>query len=117
MTAFANYRDVVLVAVKGPRLDAASAPAFKSQSQVAFEAKPRRAVLDMTQVDFIDSTGLSAVISLLKMMASDGAMAIAGAQPAVKRLLQITRLDQVLPVYPTAEEACAALVTGGGSAD
>ncbi|MCJ2188118.1 STAS domain-containing protein [Novosphingobium beihaiensis] len=84
---------ILEIAVDHPRLDAAAAPAFRQELQDRFDHRPERVVLDLTHVDFIDSTGLGVLVSMLKQMGTNGRIAIVGASPAVQRLLQITRLD------------------------
>ena len=103
---------MIELSVPGPRLDAAAAPGFKTMASAVFSDQPRRALIDLSQVTFVDSTGLGVLVSLMKLMPGDGALAIVGAQQAVRRLFQITRLDSVLPLYASREEAMAALSTG-----
>ena len=85
--------DVLEITVDHPRLDAAAAPAFRQELEGKFDHRPERVILDLTCVEFIDSTGLGVLVSMLKQMGTNGRIAIVGASPAVKRLLQITRLD------------------------
>ncbi|MEJ2407965.1 MAG: STAS domain-containing protein [Novosphingobium sp.] len=84
---------ILEVAVDHPRLDAAAAPAFRQELDGLFDHRPERVVLDLSHVDFIDSTGLGVLVSMLKQMGAKGRIAIVGASPAVRRLLEITRLD------------------------
>jgi anti-sigma B factor antagonist len=90
------------------RIDAASAPELRV-ALVPLAQQKSRMLLDISAVDFIDSTGLGALISVLKALGNDGEMAIAGARPAVRRLLELTRLDQVMRLYPTVANAVAAM--------
>lgn len=91
------------------RLDAAVAPAFKQEIEAFAAAQPRRVLLDLSDVAFVDSTGLGVLVSLLKRMGADGRIAVVGANAAVQRLFQITRLDKLFPQHGSHEEAIAAL--------
>jgi anti-sigma B factor antagonist len=105
-----NRRDGVLVIeLQADRLDAAAAPGLKSALEVEVADRPRRVILDCRRVGFLDSTGLGVFVSLLKMMGKNGGLAVAGAQPAVARLLKITQLDQVFRMFGSVDEAEAAL--------
>lgn len=58
-------------------------------------------MLDVSDVDFMDSTGLGIVLGLLRRLREGGgSMKIAGAHGAVRRLLELTELDKVIPLVP-----------------
>ncbi len=99
----------MIVTVDTDRLDAAAAPAFKKALEAHVTGQPRRVVIDASQIQFLDSTGLGVFVSLLKMMGEPGILAIVGAQPAVRRLLQITQLDRIFRLFDTLSDAEAAL--------
>lgn len=91
--------------VSHPRLDAAAAPQFKQEVDAFAADQPNRVLLDLSSVEFVDSTGLGVLVSLLKKMGADGRIVVVGAAPAVKRLFQITRLDSLFRLCPTRAEA------------
>lgn len=64
-------------------------------------------LLDLSAVDFIDSSGLGAIVSILKLIGSDGDLTITGVGPRVGEALRLTHLDRVLRV--AAEEPPPAL--------
>jgi len=105
----AQGADILEIAIDHPRLDAAAAPAFRQHIQGRLDHRPERVLLDLRQVNFIDSTGLGVLVSMLKQMGPQGRIAIVGASPAVQRLLQITKLDSLFLQCPTVAEAHAAL--------
>ncbi len=109
MTRFEDRQGVVIVTVDTDRLDAAAAPAFKKALEAHVTGQPRQVVIDATQIQFLDSTGLGVFVSLLKMMGEPGILAIVDAQPAVRRLLQITQLDRIFRLFDTLSDAEAAL--------
>ena len=66
-------------------------------------------ILDMSDLDFIESTGLGGVVSTyLRCRRRDGDLKLVGPQPPILAVLQLTRLTQLFPVFDTIEEALAA---------
>jgi anti-sigma B factor antagonist len=108
MIELSNREDLCVARVGVTRLDASRTPELRNTLVPVAEQKSRM-ILDVSAVDFMDSTGLGALISVLKALGKDGEMAIAGARPAVRRLLELTRLDQVMRLYPTVPDAEAAM--------
>ncbi|WP_423143000.1 STAS domain-containing protein [Parablastomonas sp. CN1-191] len=100
---------VLEITVPDERIDAAAAPAFKQAMSDALGSSTRRLVLDMSQVQFVDSTGLGVLVSLLKQMGEGGRIAVVGAAPGVRRLFQITRLDSLFVLADDAASARDAL--------
>lgn len=57
-------------------------------------------LLDLSAVDFVDSSGLGAIVSILKLIGSGGDLTITGVGPRVGETLRLTHLDRVLRVLP-----------------
>lgn len=93
MTQVTLHDDIAEIRITQERVDAAAAPDLKIDLEQAMTTAPRRVVLDLSDVRFMDSTGLGLFVSLLKMLGPNGAIAVAGAQPPVVRLFELTRLD------------------------
>ena len=110
MTEVEEKNGALIVTTTEPRLDAANAPAFRTSVAKPLEHQPKAVILDLERVNFSDSTGLGALVSMLKMMAPDGVLAVAGAQPAVQRLFQITRMDSVFRLFDNRRDAEAAVL-------
>ena len=69
----------------------------------------RRLTLDLSDVTFLDSTGLGIVVGRLKRLARHGGtMTVAAAHERVLRVFTITGLDQLLEIHPDLESAVAA---------
>ena len=101
---FEEREGILVVTPLAARIDAIAAPEFRAQ--VGERAAGRSLlVLDLTQVAFIDSSGLAAVISVLKRLAPGGALRIAAPSEAVKSLLKVTRLEKIFPAWPDLEKA------------
>jgi anti-sigma B factor antagonist len=87
-------------------LDLAAAPVVREQLEAAAATGARMVVLDMTAVTFVDSSALR------ELLRADGALRLAGGTlvlaavpPAVVRLLELTRTDDVLASAPSVEAA------------
>jgi anti-anti-sigma factor len=70
--------------------------------------KPRFLLVDMSGLVFIDSAALHEIVRVYRRLRADGCLlAIISPTPAVARVLQLSALDQVIPVHGSAEEAGA----------
>ena len=82
------------------RLDATVAPAFRDH--VAPRLRDRRLVVfALGDIQFMDSSGLGSLVSLLKLLPAGGVVRLAEVRPALEKVLTQTRLHEVLPVFPT----------------
>jgi anti-sigma B factor antagonist len=98
--------DLLIVHVCSPRLDASQAPQFKEEISSRIRSGHTKLVLDFSMVDFIDSTGLGALVNCMKRLGKDQ-MSIVGVKGAVSRLFALTRMDRVFALYPTMDTALA----------
>jgi anti-sigma B factor antagonist len=98
-----------IVSVRESRIDAAVAIEFKDAMRVQTDSGPDMVVLDLSQVEFIDSSGLGAIVAAMKHMGAERKLALAGLTPTVERVFQLTRMDSVFSVFPTLEGALAEL--------
>jgi len=100
---------VPVVVPRVKRLDASVAPAFKAQVVELVAAGERRLVVDLGGVDFLDSSGLGALVSILKALGAQGAMAVCGARGGVLSLFKLTRMDKVFAIDADRQAALARL--------
>ena len=98
----------ILARIEDSRLDALSAPDFKARMAGALTGATPKVILDLSPVSFIDSAGLASILSLVKGLPEGGDLRIAGARDAVRAVFRLTRLDKVLPLHETLEDAAAA---------
>jgi anti-sigma B factor antagonist len=98
-----------IVSVQDSRIDAAVAIEFKDAMRAQTDDGPDLVVLDLSQVDFIDSSGLGAIVAAMKHMGTGRKLALAGLTPTVQRVFQLTRMDSVFSVFPTLDGALAEL--------
>jgi anti-anti-sigma factor len=74
--------------------------------EVVEQRRPQRLVIDMTDVTFLDSTGLGAIVALQRRQrAHGGVVAIANAAPPVQQVLQLTGMHLTMEVNGTAPAA------------
>jgi anti-anti-sigma factor len=70
---------------------------------------PARVVLDLSDVPMCDSSGLNLMVKARRdLVAGGGWLRLAGIQPMVGKVLEITNLIRILPCYTTADEAAQA---------
>lgn len=98
-----------IVSVQDNRIDAAVAIEFKDVMRAQTDNGPDIVILDLSRVDFIDSSGLGAIVAALKHMGGERRLALAGLTPTVQRVFQLTRMDTVFSVFPTLDGALAEL--------
>jgi anti-sigma B factor antagonist len=103
-------KDITLVQLSG-RLDARTSPLVRSTLQNLLENEQLKIVVDLQEVPFIDSSGLAALVSGLRMArAKGGNVALSGAQSQAQIVFRLTMLDRVFPIHPTFEEAKQSLI-------
>jgi anti-sigma B factor antagonist len=103
-------RDGLLVLrVCEARIDANNGGELKRTFVELAKDGQRRALLDLTLVQFIDSTGLGALVGSLKALGRDGELAVCGLNEVVSALFKLTRMERVFPAFPTQEAALTAL--------
>lgn len=90
------------------RLGADKAAPFKEEIARRIKAGERCILLDLSRVDFIDSSGLGAILSGLRLMGKDGDLIICGLTEPVASMFKLTRMDRVFSIHKTAEMAVAA---------
>lgn len=92
--------DRTVVAVEGD-IDAATAPALRTVLAELVEDHAATLRLDLTNVDFIDSVGLSVLVAVENRAQQGGfTFELASVPPQCSRLLAITRLDEVFSIVP-----------------
>jgi anti-sigma B factor antagonist len=87
------------------RLDAAQAVRFKEGLRELSEGGAEHIVLDMTDIVFMDSSGLGAVVSVMKQMGRDKTLELAALTTAVAKVFTLTRMDKIFGIYPSVEDA------------
>jgi len=105
MLSTESRNNVLVVRISEKRIDASKAPAFKDEITRCIDAGQNQIVLDLSGVEFIDSSGLGALVSCLKRLGPRGSLAVAGATGAVSRLFTLTRMDRVFALHSSVDSA------------
>jgi anti-anti-sigma factor len=100
-----NLDSGIVVHLAG-ELDLYNAEEVRSALAEVIERKPRRVVVEMSAVEFIDSTALGVLIEARSRL-GEGGLALAAPQHETRRTLQVSGLDRHLPVRDTVEAALA----------
>ena len=97
--------DILVVVVEDRRIDAAVAVRFKDRMQELTDETCQRVILDLSKVEFLDSSGLGAVVGSMKQLNQECALDLAGLTPTVDKVFRITRMDRVVRIFGTVQEA------------
>lgn len=101
MNIATELRDGRLVArVTEDRIDAAVAIRFKDLMREAVRQPAQIVLLDLSQVTFLDSSGLGAVVSVMKLLTPPRRLELAGLTPTVAKVFRLTRMDSVFVIHP-----------------
>jgi anti-sigma B factor antagonist len=97
-----------VVAASG-EIDVATAPALRDRLADLVEAGATRLVVDLEDVDFIDSTGLGVLVGgVRRARAEDGDLRLVCTNARILKVFQATGLDEVFTIGPTVDDAVAA---------
>lgn len=94
----------MVVRVEESRIDAAVAIQFKDAMRAVTQPARGRVVLDLARVGFIDSSGLGAIVAVLKFLAPDRRLELAALSPNVERVFRLTRMNDVFCILPDSPE-------------
>ena len=100
-----NVEGIDIVALSG-RLVMADVPEVRQKLLATVEQGGGKLILDLAEVGFMDSSGLSVLVSALKATrAKGGDIALLHLSPNVRSLIELTRLQQIFPIFD--DEAAA----------
>lgn len=92
----------LLIAVDETRIDAAIATRFKDKLREVVMRSRKPIEMRMGAVDFMDSSGLGAMIAVRKALPENIPMVLSGLTPNVERVFRLTRMDTVFDIRPAA---------------
>jgi len=97
--------DATVVRVEG-QLTVGNRHELKAVIQDALEAGARKFVLDCSQADYIDSSGLGALVTIAKRVReAGGVIRLAGLNDDLRSLFELTKLDTLFAIHPDLEQA------------
>lgn len=89
-------------------IDLSTAPALRTAIDELAHRGTRRLVVNLERVAFMDSSGLSALVSSMKRMReAGGELAVAAPEQSVLKVFSVTGLDRVFAIHPSVAEATA----------
>ncbi len=90
--------DVALVVLRG-ELDFASGESLSSALADLVARHPSRVVVDLAELEFIDSSGVKMLLAAAKVIEADGrSMILAAPKLSVRRALEILRIGETVPI-------------------
>lgn len=99
-----NQGQCTILQINEERFDARLAPSFKTELTALTKTIDAHLILDLTHVRFMDSSGLGAVMAGYKMLRGKK-LSVVNPQRAVKELLKLTRMDQLITCYESIDDA------------
>ena len=97
---------VPIVRVHG-EIDLHTAPEFERALRAGMERRTPALIVDLSDISYVDSSGLSALLAANKELSARNAALYVAAppgRPGVRRVIEITRLDTVIRVRDTVED-------------
>ncbi|MAT38969.1 MAG: anti-anti-sigma factor [Ectothiorhodospiraceae bacterium] len=101
---------IVIISLEGAMLGSGEALPLNEALHSMLDSGLNRAVIDLSGVTFINSSGLGMLIKgMTTLRDAGGDLKISGANEKVLNVFQITKLDSVLDQYPNVDDALSAL--------
>jgi anti-sigma B factor antagonist len=97
--------DVTVIEADG-QLTVGNRQELKNAVQAGLDAGARKFLLDCSRTGYIDSSGLGALVSIsTRVREAGGELRLAGLNDDLRALFELTKLDTVFVILPTADEA------------
>ncbi|MEN8193076.1 MAG: STAS domain-containing protein [Bacteroidota bacterium] len=104
--------DLAIFKLEESRFDSQIAGLVKAEFTILLSDEITKLVIDMSEVEYCDSSGLSSLLLAFRILQSqEGHIRIAAPQKGIRTLIQISQLDRILPIFDTVEEAVKDLET------
>lgn len=97
--------NVLVIYPQEQNLDSEISTEFREVIKSLVQEGNHRLIINLDGVDFIDSSGLGALVLGHKEVRKRGELKIASPKPQIHEMMKLVRLDHVLNVYHTEEEA------------
>lgn len=108
---------IAVVGFTRDSLDASNTKIFR-ELMAPILAENNRILLDLEDLQFVDSSGLGAMLSCLRAMHNKGGqLALCGMSKPVRTLFELVRMYRIFEIYANRGEALAALAHGGATAE
>src|SRR5437764_15185724 len=108
-----RHEDGVIICARSGAIDLHYAPTLRSLLQPKLNERCPALIVDLSAVDFIDSTGLATLIEYHRDAGAHGGIfSLAGINANLKAIFDVVQFDKVLAIFPTVSEAKAAIKRG-----
>lgn len=104
-----NTDDLLIVRFNEKRLDARAAADFRAKISSSLKNDIKKLVINLSKTEFIDSSGLGAIVAVLKSMGNGGEVAVCSENEPITQMFKLTRMDQIFNVLTCEEDAVAAI--------
>lgn len=94
-----------ILQINGERMDAGNSPDFKSCVDGIVSQGLDNLIIDVSQVDFMDSSALGSLVSALKTVGNQRNLVMVGVHGLVEDLFKLTRMDRVFNMAENIEQA------------
>lgn len=101
--------NVISVRARGPRFDIVSIRTLLAQAQDAIHVGASTLIIDLSELNSIDSVGVSSIVSIRRRADSAVRIVLAGLAPAVQTVARICHLHEMFDIYTSADAARRAL--------
>ncbi|SRR6266511_265505 len=106
--AIEQVGDVAIVVLPGASLDAGNAKEFKQEMTPVLGANAK-VVFDLSELQFVDSSGLGALLSCLRQLnAAGGGLKLCGMAKSVRSLFELVRMERIFDIVETKADAISA---------
>lgn len=95
----------VRVRFEEPRLDAAISIRFKDRLREVTARHGPLILLDLSRVDFMDSSGLGAILAIRRTLTPPRRIELTGLTPNVVRVFKLTRMDTIFTIHSEGPDA------------
>ena len=100
--------EITVVSVLTEVLDASNTEEFK-KGFASIAEKNQNILLELSRVNFVDSSGCGSLLSCLrKVKSSGGELKVCGVQEAVRTLFELVRMDRIIDIFDSKQEAVKA---------
>lgn len=100
-----KYENYSIAKISEEKVDTAIAPELKSEFMTLSQDGVKNLIIDMSDVKYVDSSGLSALLVGNRSFTDQGAFVLYNVTDHVMKLISISQIDKVMTVLPSKEEA------------
>lgn len=98
--------DISILKILEPRLIYECLDPIQEKFISLVESGKLRILIDFTDVEYIDSFAVGFIMDMYRRVSShEGELKLSGLQPRVKKILTITRVDNVIDIHPSIDDA------------